>query len=405
MSDAPGRVRVNRAAVLLTVLSFAFWGTWHLARHQCHPFADLSCGVYTDHFSHMNTARLFMHEGIGIWTRPLLDNGRPLTDEERAALPADLAPISPHDMRAVPGFPPDKPFFTSWGDSPRFHPPGDMLLTAPVAALYSWTPLSFSWANKLLILLFLLYAHVSIFLLLSSALRYDRASPVGVLVLFVVYGECVHWALEGFYEPLVIAPLVLCGRYLYERRGLAAVTAYSAAVFLHFRALFLLPLGLYAIYLVIDQREWEGWKRKQYVQAAAAFFMGGWAFFVLILVWPYLRVLPANASVSLVAGSLDIPAIVTFGIVMAVVGAALVYARAWLDVAILGCVVVILAMLRQAYGWDILSLLAWLGLPLVFGREDRVPIARDARLAAVFYIAVAVFGNTLMPGWLNRVFT
>jgi hypothetical protein len=353
----------------------------------------------------MNTGRLFTSTGIGIWTRPLLDNGRPLTEEERAALPADLAPISPEDMRTLPGWPADKPFFTSWGEHPRFHPPGNMVLTAPVAMLYSWTSLSFSWANKLLILLFLVYAHITIYLLLKPGLALDRVNPIGFLVVFVVYAECVHWALNGFYEPLVIAPLVLCGRYLYERRGLAAFVAYSAAAFMHFRALFLLPLGLYALYMIIDERDWENWKRKQYVGAAAGVFMAGWALFVFVLVWPYLRLLSGNVSVSLVSGSVNTSAAITFSIVMALVAAVFVYARAWLDLAILGCTALILVLLREAYPWDILSLLAWLAPPVVIGRGDRFAAVRDARLVAVFFIAVAVFGNSLMPTWLDQVFT
>src|SRR5206468_1945585 len=116
---------------------------------------------------HMNTGRMFMRVGVDIWRRPLRDNGRPLTDAERAALPADLR----HDRllshaRTFDGWPSDKPFLSSWSFRPRLHPPGDMLLTAPVALLYSYTSLSFSDANLLLILLFLVYVHVPVYLVL-----------------------------------------------------------------------------------------------------------------------------------------------------------------------------------------------------------------------------------------------
>jgi hypothetical protein len=81
-----------------------------------------------------------------------------------------------------------------------------------------------------------------------------------------------------------------------------------------------------------------------------------------------------------------------------------VYGRAWLDLAVLGCTGLILLLLRQAYPWDILSLLAWLGPPIIAGRADRLAAVRDARIIAVVFISVAVFGNSLMPTWLDRVF-
>jgi hypothetical protein len=394
--------RARRWALILTGVSLAAWGTWDLVRPLCHPYADLSCGLFSDHFSHMNTGRLFTYSGINIWLKPLKQNGRPLTPDELAALPSDLKSVPPDLMLAIPGWPKDKPFVSSWNVYPRFHPPGDMVVTAPVAVLYSLTSLSFSESNRLLILLFLVYAHLSIYVLFKSGVFVDRARPLGFLVLFLVYAECVHWALEGFYEPLVIAPLVLCGRYAYQKRGLAAFTAYSAAAFLHFRALFLLPLGLYSLYLMLEERESRDWKRRDYLTAAASIVMAGSSFAAFVMVWPYLKVLAVNNVVN-VTGSLDVPALVTFAIVVVAVGALLVYARAWLDAGILLFLVVLLLLLRQTFGWDVLSLLAWLGIPIIAVEPDRVGIVRDARLVAVFFVAVFVFGNDLMPTWFTNV--
>ena len=58
-------------------------------------------------------------------------------------------------------------------------------------------------------------------------------SPLATLL---VWFPVVHWTLEGFYDVAMIAPLLLCWRYLGQRRGLAAGVAFCAAAFLHFRA-------------------------------------------------------------------------------------------------------------------------------------------------------------------------
>jgi hypothetical protein len=87
-------VRSVRAhlALTLTVASLIAWSSWYLLLGPTHPYGDLSNGNYTDHFSHMNTARLFTHAGTAIWTMPMQDSAVTLTPEQRVALPADLTP-------------------------------------------------------------------------------------------------------------------------------------------------------------------------------------------------------------------------------------------------------------------------------------------------------------------------
>ena len=145
-----------------------------------------------------------------------------MTPEELASLPDDVRAAAGPEVRFVPRLARGQTARRELVAQSAAHPPGDMLLVAPVALAYHLTPLSFAGANTLLILLFLPL----------RARRAVRRRPLGiggalfrvrVLPLFVIYAEVIHWTLEGFDHAAVIAPLVLCARYLNARRGLAAV--------------------------------------------------------------------------------------------------------------------------------------------------------------------------------------
>jgi hypothetical protein len=402
MTRASFRPGTRLFALTLTLVSLLAWGSWE-ARNDCHPYRDLSCGKSTDHFSHMNTGRLFMKVGIDIWREPLNAHGRQLTDAERAALPADLRQANPADIGGTfEGWPADKPFTSSWNFNPRFHPPGDMVLTAPVALLYSFTDLSFSDANLLLILLFLGYAHIPIYLLLRGIGGRPRLGPAGLLVGAFVYLTVVHWALEGFYESVAIAPLVLSARALVRDRGLQAIAWFSLAASLHFRALFFAPLALCGLYLVVRGRQWRSWGRRDLglvgVTAVLALAVLG----PFALLWPHLQDIPITTSISPSTDGFSVVGILPFVVTVAVGAAAFVSARPWLDLAVLCWHAGMLLALHEAYYWDMLTLLAWLMAPHA-PAVRRIGRVQEARVFVVLAISAFVFHTSLTPEWLAQL--
>jgi hypothetical protein len=401
------RVR-GHAALLVTVASLVLWSSWYLVLGPTHPYGDLSNGIYTDHFSHMNTARLFTHAGPAIWTEPLERSVIALTPEQQAALPADLKPQSGqlYPVFTVQGWPADKPFVSSWFGYPRFHPPGDMVLTAPVALLYSLTDLSFSGANRLLILSFLAFAHISVFVLLKSGVSFGPLRPIGFLVIFIAYLEVIHWSLEGFYEPVIIAPLVLCGRYLAQRKGLQAIAMFSLAADLHFRAYFFAPLALYGAYIVVRDRQWRTWRPKEYVLASVTIGLAATSVAVFSLIWPWLHDVANNNPVSLTAAHADVSAIATLLVVAVVLAVFLAYSKAWLDLALLGWLSLSCLLVQQTWEWDVSTIVAWLALPIAASAASRYGLVRDVRVVAVVFIGMFVFKNTTLldPSWLQKVF-
>ena len=67
---------VNVRALLVTLLSLAAWGVWGYRHPNPHPWQDLTRGVYTDHFSHLNAARAFVRVGPRIYREGAASIGR-----------------------------------------------------------------------------------------------------------------------------------------------------------------------------------------------------------------------------------------------------------------------------------------------------------------------------------------
>jgi len=395
---------VRRRALLVTAASFLAWTAWYLAAIPG-PAADLSRGHFSDHFSHMNAARFFTHVGMGKWKHSMAESLRRLTPAERAALPPDERTILAGGDEAyeIPGFPEDKPIIASWSGLPHFYPPGDLVLVAPVAVLYHFTSMRLGTACRLLILLFLAFAHGALFFLFEDWLSADQVvSPVGFAGLFVGYSELIHWSLEGFYDAAMLVPLIVCTRYLRQRRGLAAGVAYCAAAFIHYRAFFFAPLALYAAYLLVRNREWREWRRPHFIAIGVAAVLGGSSLWTFFTVLPRITGVATNNPIFIGTGPIT-HTTWAFLAVALVVGLALARARAWLDVAILGWLTVMLVRMNSTYEWYMLVLIAWLGLD-VLSRPTLTSIAREARVIYVVTASMFAFRYTPLPTWLVRLF-
>lgn len=113
----------------------------------------------------------------------------------------------------------------------------------------------------------------------------------------------------------------------------------------------------------------------------------------------------------------NIAAIATLLLVAGVIAAVFVYARSWLDLALLGWLTMTSMLLQQTWWWEVLTILAWIAMPVAVSTAgasaagrlssiDRCALVRDARIVAVVFIGSFVFKNTslLNPSWLQNVF-
>jgi hypothetical protein len=391
----------RRAAIALTVASLVSWSAWELGR-TAHPYADLAGGWFTDHFSHESAARAFPRLGLGLWRHPVDDQLRRLDSRDCEALPADVRPACAKGQTfEVPGWPADKPYVQSWTDQPRLYPPGDLVLFAPLAALYHFTRVSFATSNRLLIVLCLLFAHVAFYFLVRALSRLPAGErPVAVLVALALYGPLVFYALQGFYDAVTIVPLVLCGSYLAERRAVAAAVAFCVAATLHFRAFFLAPLALYALWLFVQDRAWRRLSWRDLVGVGAVLVLAVLALGSFALVAPELGSVRLMSLLRAGDGAL-VPAMVKgLGLLVLLGAAALAWAGAWLDVLVLAWLALCVVATRQTLEWHTVVPAAWLGLPVLQARADRRALVAPIRLAVFVTLAAVFFHTHLDPSWL-----
>lgn len=370
---------VRRIVKWLLLLSLVGWEVWEGTRTFHHPWGDISDGVYTDHFSHMNVARLFPRVGIDLWRRPVDKMFRELTYDEQLALPADVATGASYagGIYFVPGWPQGKPLALSWSHDPRLYPPGHLLLVAPVAALYHLTSLPFASSTRLLLMSFILGAHIAFFLILDGATRAPIASPKWFWLGFVsIYVMALGWTLNGFFDAVVLAPLALSACALGERRPLSALVWYCVAAFLHFRAYFFAPFALLAAAELVRDRAWRRFGLWQWLAMALAAVMGFLSLGSFALVWQSLKARPPENFVNLSAP--DPVVLPAFLLAVALVVRVLWVERARFDVAICLWLALMSVFYRYFCSWHaILAFLPWLFVPLpAVGNLARIRAAR-----------------------------
>jgi hypothetical protein len=355
-------------------------------------------GWFTDHFSHLNQARYFTKVGLEKWIRAPQQILHAVTPEERQALPEDVRRVGEGaETYAVEGWPQDKPLVTSWSQTPHFYPPGDIVVVAPIAALYHFTSLSLTWASRLCVLWFLLLGHVGLWVMWRWAVW--PAGALGALGFLWAYLEVVHWSLEGFFDVVLLIPLVLAAVFLHRRRHLAAILAFCCAAFVHFKAFFFAPIALFAVYSVIRHREYRAWTRRDLWSLAAIGLLSLatlWTFYEL---YPWMNAMDDRNVLYWGSGAFRHR---PFWAVAVLTFVAFAVARSRLDWVLVVWVTLMLVRMPSVYQWYTVSIVPWLGFPLA-SQGWRTHVARGARLAFVLAVAVFSFTATLRPDWLREV--
>jgi hypothetical protein len=399
----------RRLALLVTACSFLCFGSFELLRPARNPYMDLS-GRFTDHFSHMNAARLFTRFGIDIWRVPLERLLPRPTPAERARLPADTLRC-PDCPFMAPGW--EKPVVQSWSHVVRLYPPGDLVLLSPVAALYHFTPVSLATANRLVLVILLAVAHVGLFLLLDGILTGGPAVRDGsVLAVVLGVNSVLHWTLEGFYDTALVAPLLLCWKFIGDRRGLAALVAFCAAAFLHFRAYYYAPWAAFAVLIIIRGEQWRSWRARDFGACAIAVVLGAASLGAFGLVLPHLLSFPETSNPLLLAKAHGLTPTLALWIALAASSIAMFLEAGSPGDALMVCWMgLVLALVRQSMPWYVVAVVPWMVAPPRLARPERAPLVFGARVLVFLFLALGVHGeapfdlDAVMPSWLFRITT
>jgi hypothetical protein len=398
-SGRPGQPTTRKTALCVVLTSLLFWTGWICLNRDAHPFGDISNGKYCDHVTHMNCARVFPRVGLDIWRKPISEMFPELNTEQKAQLPDDVrVGASPTGgIYLVPGWPIQKPLAVNWSHRPRNYPPGDLLLFAPAALLYHYTSIPAWWANRVALFLCILFAHMAFYFFVRLYLdRPDEHGPVTLVTLFVIYGICMFWTLQGFYDLAAVPPLILCGKYLAQRRGIDALLAYCVAAVIHFRVYFLAPLFLCAAWITIKNRQWLTWSRRDWQKLGIAAVLAGASLFPFFMVWPWVSHAKANNMVNIWEPAVKYPVVCVMAAVWVCAALGFIWSGAWLDLGILMWLGLTISTLHEALQWHVLVPIAWLGVPIILPESagaTRAVVVRDFRLIVLLAAALGIFRN------------
>ena len=181
-----------------------------------------------------------------------------------------------------------------------------------------------------------------------------------------------------------------------------ALTAYSIATFIHFRAFFFAPFALWAVWLIVKQREWHNRPLRYMICAVLVFtlsFSSLWAFY---LVFPALKTWEIGSPVNL-AGTIKPWAFLVFVCGTAGCAGLLIRAGAWFDLVLLCWMSYMWSQLPYAHSWYILVEVAWMGSAVILSTKDRLPLVGYARAGYTIIIAISVCEFIPVFGFLYKL--
>lgn len=183
---------------------------------------------YTDHFRHEYAAWAFLHIGLRVFDTP----------------------ISEWHVHAAHPHP-------TWPTQPEWYPPGLLVLFMPFGVASNEGLLPDTRVAMLMVMLLGAAAVVAAFAFVR-ALRLHYGPPLALLLGALGTIVFVHWALDGFVDPLA-AGLAIAGIYWSERGSPGrALLALCAALSIHFRLWYLWPVAVAIVYR--HRREIRPWQ-------------------------------------------------------------------------------------------------------------------------------------------------
>lgn len=135
----------------------------------------------------------------------------------------------------------------TWGELPYDKTLGNLLVFLPFGAMNNLDILPEVVVHKLIIILLTLVAHIAMYYFIAELRNRHATLPIMLTLSNLFYMWLMGWTLYGLSDAISILFIILTVRFLREGNNTIALLCYSLAVFMHYRALYLLPLGVYAL--------------------------------------------------------------------------------------------------------------------------------------------------------------
>lgn len=183
------------------------------------PTATLT-GSYTDHLNFETEAWFFLHRGFDVFKVPM------------GELAAVCHALRPH---------------VTWAELPYDKTLGNLIVFIPFGAINNLGLLPEAVVNKLIVCLLILIAHIAMYYFIDELRKRHAALAMNATLSAIFYMLLMYWSANGFSDAISILFIILAIRFLREKRNAASLLCYALSVFMHYRALYLFPLGIYAL--------------------------------------------------------------------------------------------------------------------------------------------------------------
>jgi len=366
-------------------------------RNFSHPYA-VNRGIYSDHFSQVASTVLFAGKRLDIYRHTVQEN---LT---RSEAPKDIAyakanQLGTQELYVNPLDPARPPLAINWSFQIRAYPPGVYVLFAPLAFLFQHEIVGFAMSNRIIIGVLVLVASASAWVLVRWAfVPYPAPGSVGMSLRLLPVALSIFWialwSVRGFYDVVALLLVFLSLRALEADDGIGALLWYCLAVFLHYRALYYLPVLAFALPSIGRLGRPSGFAsiflRAPVVLAVLAAALSVVTFLIAL---PQLESFHANNALYH-AWSHAGPQVLLLGLSAAclVLSAA---ARDFRTAAFLGCYLAFLVNTPQTYPWHTLFLTPM----LVFAARHSRGRAANAQVMATVTLAVALAIGVYGVSW------
>jgi hypothetical protein len=357
-------------------------------RNFSHPFA-VNGGIYSDHFSHVGSTVLFAAKRLDIYRHTVQQN---LTrSEARKDLAyAEANQLGTAELYVNPLDPARPPLAINWSFQIRAYPPGVYVLFAPLAFLFQHEIVGFAMSNRIIIGVLVLVASASAWMLVrwslsprlvsGSAGMGLRLVPVALSILWIAL-----WSVRGFYDVVPLMLVFLSLRALEADDGIGALLWYCLAAFLHYRALYYLPVVGFALPSIVRVGRTRGFASMFLRPAVVLALLAAAASAVTFLIaLPQLESFRANNALYH-AWSHARSQVWLLGVAAACIALSAA-ARDFRTAACLGCYLVFLVNTPQTYPWHTLFLTPM----LVLAARHSTGRAANAQVIATVTLAVAL---------------
>lgn len=357
----------------------------------------------TDLQSHWGSAVLFLDHGFDIYKHPIRELCLPPSQNDLAF--AESHALNPADICKTASQRADgEPIFINWSQYPRPYPPGVLLYSAPEAALYLWTSIPFESINLLSVIKFLAVMHLTMAAFLFTFFAQPTKKGItwtfepfaGFILMPMIFSVMLLWAMHGVYDPISLLSLLLSVWFLRAKNPSLAVLFLSAAIFLHFRALWWAALFV-PCFLQLRRAD----LRKFSVQAPlhASALLLGIAGTCFLLIYPELKTFAvSNPQYFPLVAAEPAQRFFYFAFPLVFLLAYLGWLRCWLLLGTVGWQLFMVLNTPEVRSWHILFVFPMFAIAMLEPKEKRLH-ALIACFALFLLEAVSVFGGSFPLHW------